>query len=304
MRRKIPSTGALIAFEAAARHQSFTKAAAELALTQSAICRQIASLEEFLKLRLFRRSKRGVTLTEAGIRYSRQVAQRLNTLERDTLELMAGRGLGGTLELAVVPTFATQWLVPRLAEFQRLYPHISVNLTTRTRVFLFEDSGFDAAIYSGDGVWPGCDSHYLFAEEIVPVCSPQLIAPHTTLEAHQLAQLPLLQQTTRPYAWRQWFESLALQVEHDLNGPRYELFSMLSQAAVHGMGVALIPRFLIEDELSDGRLIIPMSHQWRNQRAYYLVHPEHQAESERLKLFQHWLLAQARGYSASIPNLS
>src|SRR5690606_16988155 len=110
MRRKIPSTAALAAFESAARHQSYTKAAEELAVTQSAICRQIASLEDFLNVKLFRRSRRGVVLTDAGIGYSRKVSHRLNEVERDALDLMAKGGAGGTLELSAVPTFATRWL--------------------------------------------------------------------------------------------------------------------------------------------------------------------------------------------------
>jgi DNA-binding transcriptional LysR family regulator len=138
MRRKIPSTNALNAFEAAARHASFTEAANELALTQSAVCRQIAGLEDFLGLKLFRRSRRGVVLTEAGAAYHRQVAKRLDEVERDTLDLMARQGRGGTLELAVVPTFGTRWLLPRLPDFARKHPDITLNLSSRTRPFLFD----------------------------------------------------------------------------------------------------------------------------------------------------------------------
>ncbi|HEX7640175.1 MAG TPA: LysR family transcriptional regulator, partial [Burkholderiaceae bacterium] len=144
MRRKLPSTGALEAFEAAARHQSFTKAAEELAVTQSAVCRQVAALEAFLGVALFRRTRRGVTLTEAGRDYGRSVAARLDEVERDTLELMGRGGRGGALELAVVPTFATRWLLPRLPGFQRAHPDIVVHLSSRTRPFLFADTPFDA----------------------------------------------------------------------------------------------------------------------------------------------------------------
>jgi DNA-binding transcriptional LysR family regulator len=153
MRRKIPSTAALAAFEAAARHQSYTKAADELAVAQSAVCRQIAGLEEFLCVRLFRRSRRGVALTEAGLAYSRAVAARLDDVERDTLELMARGGEGGTLELGVVPTFGTKWLLPRLPSFVQRHPGVHVNLTSRTRPFLFDDTGLDAAIHAGEAKW-------------------------------------------------------------------------------------------------------------------------------------------------------
>lgn len=295
MRRKIPSTAALVAFESAARHQSFTKAAEELALTQSAVCRQIAALEAFLGVELFRRTRRGVRLTEEGLSYGRRIAAQLDAVERDTLAVMGQQG-STSLELAVVPTFATQWLLPRLKDFQRLHPEVTVNLTNRTRPFLFADTEFDAALYFGDADWPGTAADFLMRENPVPVCSPELIAPHTSLDAGQIAALPLLQQSTRPYAWRQWFGSLGLQVEGDLRGPRYELFSMLAQAAMHGMGVALIPPLLIQRELAEGRLIVPLQHAYLSDKAYYLIVPERKAESAALRAFRDWLLDQAQRY--------
>lgn len=296
MRRKIPSTAALVAFESAARHQSFTKAADELALTQSAVCRQIAGLEEFLGIELFRRSRRGVKLTEAGLAYSRKVAAQLDAVERDTLAAMGRQG-AVAIELAVVPTFATQWLVPRLKAFQQLHPEVTVHLTNRTRPFLFADTSFDAAIYFGDGEWSGTEAHYLMPEEPLPVCSPELLAGRMALGAAELAELPLLQQSTRPYAWRQWFAAQGLSVPHDLGGPRYELFSMLAQAAAHGMGVALIPPFLIQRELADGRLVpAHPAALHSSDRAYYLMIPERKAESAALRAFRDWLLQAAREY--------
>jgi DNA-binding transcriptional LysR family regulator len=296
MRRKIPSTAALVAFESAARHQSFTKAADELALTQSAVCRQIAGLEEFLGIELFRRSRRGVKLTEAGLAYSRKVATQLDAVERDTLAAMGQQGAQG-LELAVVPTFATQWLVPRLKEFQRLHPEVTVHLTNRTRPFLFADTGFDAAIYFGDGDWSGTEAHYLMPEEPLPVCSPELLGERTQFAAAELASLPLLQQSTRPYAWRQWFAAQGLNVPRDMSGPRYELFSMLAQAAMHGMGVALIPPFLIQRELDAG-LLVPAhpAALLSSDRAYRLMIPERKVESAALRAFRDWLLQAAREY--------
>ena len=264
MRRKIPSTAALVAFESAARHQSFTKAADELNLTQSAICRQIGGLESFLNVELFRRSRRGVILTEAGVAYSRKVAAQLDAVERDTLALMGNQGTT-SIELAVVPTFGTQWLLPRLRAFQRLHPEVTVHLTNRTRPFLFADTHFDAAIYYGDAEWSGTE-----------------------------------QQTTRPYAWRQWFAAQGMSVARDMTGPRLELFSMLAQAAQHEMGIALIPPFLIQRELEEGSLVIAFDRAVpNNDRAYYLMVPERKAESAALKAFRDWLLAQADAYRDS-----
>lgn len=296
MRRKIPSTAALIAFESASRHQSFTKAAQELSLTQGAVCRQIAALEAFLNVELFRRSRRGVLLTEAGQSYAKRVAGQLDAVERDTLAVMGQQG-AMSIELAVVPTFGTQWLLPRLKDFQRLHPEITVNLTNRTRPFLFADTAFDAAVYFGDGDWSGTQAHLLMGENPMPVCSPVLLAEQAQLSAEQIASLPLLQQTTRPYAWRQWFSAQGVSTPRDMAGPRYELFSMLAQAAIHEMGIALIPPFLIRRELEEGLLVVALNKPLLDSgRAYYLIVPERKLESAALTAFRDWLLSEAAQY--------
>ncbi|MFL6970241.1 LysR family transcriptional regulator [Pseudomonas alvandae] len=295
MRRKIPSTVALVSFESAARHESFTKAAQELSLTQGAICRQIASLEDFLNVELFRRSRRGVKLTEAGLSYSRRVATQLDAVERDTLSVMGHTG-ANVIELAVVPTFGTQWLLPRLKDFQQQHPEVTVNLTNRTRPFLFADTEFDAAIYFGDADWSGTESHKLMGENPMPVCSPTLLAGRKNLTPEAVAELPLLQQTTRPYAWRQWFNAQNLNIARDLTGPRYELFSMLAQAAMHDMGIALIPPFLIQRELAEKRLVVANRNGLSSIKAYYLMIPERKVESASLRAFRDWLVKQANNY--------
>ncbi len=296
MRRKIPSTTALVSFEASARHESFTKAAHELSITQGAICRQIAGLEEFLSVELFRRSKRGVKLTEAGLSYSRRVATQLDAVERDTLSVMGQQG-ANVIELAVVPTFGTQWLIPRLKDFQRRHPEVTVNLTNRTRPFLFADTEFDAAIYFGDADWSGTESHRLMGENPVPVCSPRLLGERKQLTAQEIAELPLLQQTTRPYAWRQWFNAQQLNVPRDMTGPRYELFSMLSQAAMHDMGIELIQPFLIQRELDEHHLVIASPQALSSSKAYYLMIPDKKVESASLHAFKDWLIDQSQRYS-------
>ena len=292
MRRNIPSTAALMAFDAAARHSSYTAAADAMALTQSAVCRQIGALEAFLGTKLFRRSGRGVVLTEAGVAYHRQIARRLDEVERDTVDLMARQGRGGSIELAVVPTFGTRWLLPRLPDFAREHPDITLNLSSRTRPFLFDDSNLDAAIYAGDGHWPGTASTFLMPENLVPVCSPALIAPRKRLTPQQLAELPLIQQSTRPYAWRHWFESVGLSPRQELMGPRYELFSMSLQAAAVGLGVALVPEYDLDDEVTAGRLLVPIDQPCPSDRAYYFVTPESKAADPLLAAFGAWLTSQ------------
>lgn len=303
MRRKLPSTAALAAFEAAARHQSFTRAAAELAVTQSAVCRQIAGLEAFLGVALFRRGQRGVSLTEAGQRYARSVATRLDEVERDTLDLMAQAGQGGqggALELAVVPTFATHWLLPRLAGFHAAHPGITIHLSSRTRPFLFAETELDAAIHPGTGLWPGTEGRLLMPEPMITVASPAVAAQRAEWTPADLGRLPLLQASTRPYAWRHWFEAQGIALEHDTAGPRMELFSMLSEAAAQGLGVALVPRMLVEHELASGRLVQLLPQEQLSDRRYYLVYPAHKAASPVLRAFADWLEAEAARYRTEV----
>lgn len=297
MRRRLPSTQALICFEAAARHESFTKAAAELALTQSAVYRQVTGLEEFLGVKLFRRARHGIVMTDAGLEYGRLVARRLDAIERDTLSVIGSSGASGSIDLAVVPTFATRWLLPRLPRFRAQHPEIVVNLETRTRPFMFADTDFDAALYAGTpsdiANWPGTVAIPLMPEIVVPVCAPALVAAHGEATAQRIAGLPLLQQSTRPYAWRQWFEAQGVAGVRDLDGPRFELFSMLAVAAAHAMGVALMPRLLIEAELARGELVIACDRPMHGGRAYHLVIPERKAGNPALERFRDWLVEQA-----------
>lgn len=298
MRRRIPATHTLLCFEAAARHESYTRAAQELALTQSAVSRQIAALEQLVGQPLFQRTRHGVALTERGAAYAQQVRQRLQALERDTLELMSGPGEGRAITLAAVPTFATRWLVPRLPQLAAAHPGIVVHIETRTRPFLFADTGFDAALYAGTpeqvAHWAGTRSVRLLHEALVPVCAPALLSGGRTLRPQELAGMPLLQQSTRPLAWQQWFDSAQVAAPLALAGPRYELFSMTTAAAISGMGLALMPRLLVEEELATGRLVEACSTVAHGERAYYLVTPEREDGPAALLQFSRWLLSAAR----------
>lgn len=293
MRRKIPSLQALACFDAAARHESYTRAAQELALTQGAVSRQITSLEEFVGVVLFRRTRHGVALTERGAEYARQIAPRLQGLERDTQDIMSSQGSGGSIHLAAVPTFATRWLIPRLPQLKALHPDITVHIETRTRPFMFAETPFDAALFAGTpeqvSQWAGTRAQRLLAEEVVPVCRPELLGGQTSLSAEAIAQLPLLQQSTRPGAWRQWFDAVGVEAPLALAGPRFELFSMTAAAAAHGLGLALVPRLLIESELARGELVVACDLPLKGERAYYLVTSELSDERPVVKIFMDWL---------------
>lgn len=306
MRRNIPSLQSLICFESAAKHASYTHASQELFITQSAVSRQIQQLEEYLGVMLFSRTRHGVDLTEAGKQYAKSIKPFLQGIEKSTSDIMTHKGLGGTLKLGVVPTFATRWLLSKLNKLNAQYPEITVHLETSTKPFLFNENVFDAAIFAGTQQqiehWPGIQAHYLMDEEVVPVCSPKLIEnnfPHAemtddhsfNLSDEELLRLPLLQQTTRPSIWQEWFQAHQLQHPKPFDGQRHELFSMLSVAASHGMGMALIPQMLIEAELRKKELVIASNKKLHGSRKYYLVHSS-QDSSPQIQKFVDWVLQE------------
>jgi LysR family glycine cleavage system transcriptional activator len=294
MRRKIPSIQALVCFDAAARHQSYTRAAQELALTQGAVSRQLTALEDFVGVALFKRTRHGVSLTARGRDYASQVAIRLQALEQDTLDVMSTQGLGSVLHLAAVPTFATRWLIPRLPGLKAQQPELTVHMETRTRPFMFADTPFDAALFAGTAEqvnqWAGTQAVKLLDEVVLPVCSPGMLNGQSSLSADTIADMALLQQSTRPDAWRQWFEAQGVAAPQARSGARFELFSMTAAAATCGMGLALVPRLLVEDELARGDLVVACDRPMPNARAYYLVQPERDDKPASVKIFQAWLL--------------
>lgn len=306
MRRNIPSLQSLICFESAAKHSSYTHASQELFITQSAVSRQIQQLEEYLGVNLFSRTRHGVELTEAGKQYAKGIKPYLQGIEKSTADIMTHKGLGGTLKLGVVPTFATRWLLPKLYKLNTQHPEITVHLETSTKPFLFNENVFDAAIFAGTQQqiehWPGIQAHYLMDEEVVPVCSPALIQnrlPEAVMQNEhsydlsdeELLLMPLLQQTTRPSIWQEWFQAHQIQHPKPFDGQRHELFSMLSVAASHGMGMALIPQMLIESELNKKELVIASSKKLQGSRKYYLVHSS-QDISPQIQKFADWVLQE------------
>jgi LysR family glycine cleavage system transcriptional activator len=295
---KVPNMGALLAFEASARHESFTHAARELFLTESAVSRQIATLESNLGVRLFVRAKQRVVLTRAGRLYGTQVRRALETLDRDTLSIIAHGSGGGYLELAVLPTFGSHWLIPRLKDFNDRTPDVRVNMGVRTDMFSFEESHFEAAVHYGKPTWPGTSSDYLFGEEVVAICSPSLLTKPIK-KPHELLSYPLLHSTTRPDAWTRWFEDLGVEDNSTMQGVRYELHTMLIAAAAAGLGIALVPKFFVEGQLSQLGLIIPFAAKSSVDSAYYLVYPTELSHGKPLEVFRSWLLEQASAYTAA-----
>lgn len=291
-RLSVPSLSALAAFEAAARHGSFTRAAEELNLTQGAISRQVAHLEKVLGVGLFERAKKRVSLTVAGAAYAAEIREGLSILAAATVSTMAFRGAAGLLNLAILPTFGTRWLIPRLPRFTEAHPGITINFATKLVPFDFTREAIDAAIHFGDPVWPGARLHRLMGEEIVPVASPALVARFGISDAADMLKAPLVQQSTRPRAWANWLEQQGLTPQRALMGPRFEQFAMVSQAAVAGLGLAIVPRFLVEEELRSGSLVIPFDRPVTGPEGYYLVYPETRESMPAVIAFRDWLLGE------------
>lgn len=297
MRRKIPSNSALMAFEAAARHGSFARAAEELALTEGAVSRQIGRLEAFLGVALFERVGNRVRLAPNGTRYAAQVRELLDRLERDSLYLMGQPIEGASIDIAAIPTFATRWLIPRLKRFQDRHPHITVHIAERMDPFVLAGSGFDAAIHFEHPAWAGMHLHRLLEEVLVPVCSPALLA--NAGANLSLDELPRLHRRQNPDAWQLYAQEAGIVLTNSAVGARYDLHSMLIEAALAGLGVALVPRLYVGAELEQGRLVAPWPDGKAIAKNFCLVLPEPIELSEApLQAFAKWMLHEAQGLVA------
>src|ERR1700761_4934253 len=206
----LPSLSALIAFESAARHGNFTRSAAELHLTQSAISRQIRQLEELLDIRLFVRVRQRVVITEIGKLYLSEVVKVLDQLATATERIRGQSESGLSLNLAVLPTFASRWLVPRLPNFHAAYPALTINMATRLLPFDFAAEPFDAAIHYGSPTWAGTIAYRIMSESTIPVCSQAFQKFHRLREPADLTRVVLLHQSSRPSAWKDWFKALGM----------------------------------------------------------------------------------------------
>ncbi|MEP3047069.1 MAG: LysR substrate-binding domain-containing protein [Roseibium sp.] len=290
----VPPADTLIAFECAARHLSFTRAAEELHLTQGAVSKQVRHLEDRLGVELFRRVRQRIVLTDAGRLYLHDIRGALEQMTTATRQVMSYAGSADVLNLAVLPTFGTRWLAPRLAEFTRLYPDAGLNLSVRLQPFDFDDQPYDGAIHHGDPVWAGAIAERLFDEEVIAVSSRAFRDRHDIRTPADLARVARLQLATRPLAWRQWFDAAGVETDAAFQGARFEQFVMISEAAIHHAGAALIPRFFVEDELASGRLVRLFDLSLDQKTAYYFVYPEGRTMRPVVTAFRQWLSEEAR----------
>ncbi|HEY0315749.1 MAG TPA: LysR substrate-binding domain-containing protein [Sphingomonas sp.] len=291
-RRLLPPIGALASFVAAARHDSFSRAGEDVGLTQSAVSRQIAVLEDWLQLALFKRSGRRVALTAEGRAYADIVGPALDRIRAATANAIARRP-ESELSIATLPSFGMRWLAPRLPGLTARYPDIVINIAARSFPFDFAEEPFDAAIHFGLPDWPGARHELLFREEALPVCSPARLAAQPIDTPRDVLNWPLLAQSSRPRAWGQWFALAGLDIVLPAPSGTFEHFLMLAQAAAAGSGMALIPRFLIEPELAAGTLVTPLPIALSSEEAYYLVYPERRIEITAFRHVRAWLLEEA-----------
>lgn len=297
-RSQLPDAQMLLAFEAAARHGSFTRAALELDLTQSAVSRQIGALEARLGLTLFNRIRQRVVLSESGRRLLPEARALIGGIEQMTLRAIGGRDVTGELRLATLPTFGGRWLVPRLPRFLAQHPGIQLQLATRSAPFDLAKDGMDVAIHYGTPAWPEASCHYLCNEAVVPVAAPRIAAglqrPEAEL-AEALAAAPLLHMDGRPQLWAQWFARTGADPAAAYRGHRFDQFALLIEAAVAGLGVALAPRYLIEGELAAGRLAEIRAEPMPTEPAYYVVLPDEKLADPLCLAFLDWIRGEVGG---------
>lgn len=281
------------AFESAAFHGSVTAAAKELNRTQSALSRQIQSLERHLGIELFTRHRQRIQLTDAGARYLEHVHAAFDRLEAGELELRTSGGGGGVLRLGILPTYGTRWLIPRFPSFAQSHPAIQVQFTTRLSVFDFASEDLDAAIHYGEGHWPGATVEPLMDEEVFVVCSARYQQERQLQTEEDLRRATLLQVISRPHAFEDWLRAKNITGVDGSRGPRFEHHQMALEAAIAGLGVAVLPWFAVEHELERGSVVEAFaSTRARTGKGYWLAYPERRATLPAMRAFRGWLLAQ------------
>ena len=286
-RRFLPSIKLLMALDAVVRHRSVTAAAAELNLTQSTVSRLILTLEEQLGKELFIRERRRLVPNATAIRFQRDVARALDLIQRASMSVVTNPE-GGTLSLAVLPTFATRWLGPRLPDFLNANPGVSVNLSTRIAPVDFSVEAFDAAILYGIGDYENVRSLKLMDEHMTACASQAFLAANPITSADDVAALPLLHLESRPSVWPDWFRGQGA-APASSEGMLMDQFSMMVQAAISGLGIALLPDYLAQREIAEGRLSPVLKEAVPVNGAYWLIWPETSDDSPPLKAFRAWL---------------
>lgn len=299
MALRLPPMNTLRAFEAAARHLSFTVAAEELHVTQAAVSHQIKALEEALGVKLFRRLNRAIRLTEEGQEFVGEIRKALNHLAAAVEKLSAPES-GGPLTVSLLPSFASKWLVPRLGRFRQRHPEIDVRISASNDLVNFRADDVDMAIRYGRGDYPGLHSEWLMSEDIFPVCDPELLAGgHPLRKPGDLRHHTLLHDDAY-VDWAMWLKAVGIDDLDPRQGPYFTDSAMVVQAAVEGQGVALARGALAADDLAAGRLVKPFDIALPTDFAYYVVCPTPSADRPKIAAFREWLLDEAKELEKTI----
>ncbi len=299
MARNLPPLNSLRAFEASARHLSFTKAAEELHVTPAAISHQIKALEEQLGVPLFRRLTRALRLTQAGQSALPPLRDGFDKLA-DAVDLLRAHEKSGAITVSLGPAFAAKWLVPRLDRFRAAHPDLDVRLDATDKLVDFQRDNVDLAIRYGGGNYPGVEAERLLSEEIFPVCSPNLREGPEPLEKpddlrhHTLIHLEWDSEDVTAPTWRMWLLAAGI---HDIDftrGPAFSMRTLALQAAIEGLGVALASSFLVADDLAAGRLVVPFDLSVCDPLdfAYHIVVSKRTAALPKVAAFKNWLLGE------------
>lgn len=287
--RKLPPLNALKAFEAAARHLSFTRAADELYVTQAAVSHQVKALEEFLGVQLFLRRNRSLLLTPEGQAYFLELKEIFDHIVQAT-DRVRFASQRGSLTISLPPSFAILWFVPRLSRFRESCPDIDVRIRAVDEVDGSLTDDVDVAIYYGAGKWPGLKAYKLHNEFLIPVCSPLLLTGTKPLrEPRDLLNHTLLHDETRN-AWKDWFKLVGIDKDKGDNGPIFSHSNLALKAAVHGQGIALANNVLVKPEIDAGHLIQIFPEALPRQKSFYLVCRDSQSEVGKIATFRNWLL--------------
>jgi LysR family glycine cleavage system transcriptional activator len=291
MLRRLPPLNALKAFEAAARSESFTRAAEELNVTQGAVSHQVKALEATLGIKLFNRERQRLLITQAGQEYLAVVRDALDRIAVGT-ERLVQRQTSGVLTVSTSPDFAAKWLVPRLGRFSETHSDIDLRVSAATQYADFAREDVDLAVRHGDGNWPGLDVVRLCSERLFPVCAPKLVSGRNRIiKAADLLKFPLLRLEDWKN-WARWFDAAGVTTPA-VQGPVLNRASMLIDAAVDGQGIALARTALAAWDLINGRLVRPIDVSLRMANTYWIVCPKATSALPKIAMFREWLLAEA-----------
>lgn len=294
-RRTTPPLHLLRAFVATARFGSISQAAESLHLTQSAVSKQIQELERWVGVSLFERVRKRLTLSLAGERYEAAIRPLLVQIEAATLDLITSGDGGGALFISTLPTFGAKWLIPRLPDFQKACPQIALHFVPHAQGYDFLRADLDCSILYGEGHWPGAQADYLMGRDVALIAPPSRKGSPTLRKPADVSKFVLLHHTSVPHAWSRWSLRYDVQGLKTMSGPQFDQYHSLIRAVAVGMGLALVPSCLVEDDLAAGTVIAPLDQRHQEEMGYFLCYPAARQNHPPLVNFKRWVLAQCGG---------